>query len=300
MGFPSSTFPGVYATVTDNSFVPASTSLFSAGLLGPANKGPFNTAVLVQSLQGFEATYGTPLANSYLSSAVQVLSTITDGLYVVRVGRQYTVLNTDASGTKTASTFTTHSATAFSANDWVRIRQEGKATTVAQVASTPAPNTTTVTIFTTAPSQALQDNYTAGQVSQSTVAGAASEAEAYLYSYSYTGALPASITIQGTKGQYQFTLVSNNNADLAVARATLVGKTIQLIEGGHVTTQEMQVYAVRNDNTVFCYSSNVSQTGFQAVALQDSYDGAVLNYNVGGVVAVPTVHIYAASAGTWA
>ena len=52
------TFPGFYASVIDKSFAPVTLSRFRGGLTGVANKGPFNTPTLVNSLTEFANKFG--------------------------------------------------------------------------------------------------------------------------------------------------------------------------------------------------------------------------------------------------
>jgi hypothetical protein len=47
------TFPGVYTTITDDSFVQPAASRFRPGLIGVATKGPFNTPTAVRSLKEY-------------------------------------------------------------------------------------------------------------------------------------------------------------------------------------------------------------------------------------------------------
>src|SRR5712671_2251650 len=94
------TFPGFYSSITDRSFLPPQVSRFRAGLIGVARKGPFSTPTAVQSLRDFSRLFGGPIDGSfYLANAVAILSDLTDGVQVVRVGSRYTaVANVQAAG----------------------------------------------------------------------------------------------------------------------------------------------------------------------------------------------------------
>ena len=59
------TFPGVYTSITDESFVQPAVSRFRPGLIGVATKGPFNTPISVRSLKEFRRFFGKPLTTTY-------------------------------------------------------------------------------------------------------------------------------------------------------------------------------------------------------------------------------------------
>ena len=59
------TFPGVYTTVIDQSFLPTTQSPFQPGVIGAATKGPFDTPTVVTSLKDFVQKFGNPLVTEY-------------------------------------------------------------------------------------------------------------------------------------------------------------------------------------------------------------------------------------------
>jgi hypothetical protein len=57
--------PGVYTTIIDQSFTQPAVSRFRVGLVGVAQKGPFNTATAVRTLKDFGRLFGNPLVTTY-------------------------------------------------------------------------------------------------------------------------------------------------------------------------------------------------------------------------------------------
>lgn len=304
------TFPGVYTTITDDSFVQPATSRFRPGLIGAAQKGPLNTAIAIRSLKEFRQNFGTPLTTSYdanglpsgagffLADAVAILADMTDGITVVRVANQYTPLPLeDVSGVAGTYMFGTSQAAFLNPGSdpvYVRLTEAGKPSLVnARVISA---GNGTVSIDPTG--QALPNDFAAGQVSYSSVSGAANKAESVLWAYKYSnGGNPATPdfqvtsvgTISGNKNDFQF--------DVQTAGTNIiVGGIYKIIEATRDTTYEVRVKNVRG-NTVFLETSDLTQVGYQSVPLQDSYISGKL-YRV--LSAIPFLWLGAASEGEWA
>jgi len=309
------TFPGVYTQVIDQSFVSQSASRFQAGLLGVAEKGAFDTAVSVPSLSSFIQNFGQSVAGSALANVVATLTGITDGVTVVRVGRQYTNLVTGtASGSASAFSIVTPSASLFSAGDYARITQRGKASTInAKVDS--VSGSTIFFVSTGSSAVELADTYTSADIDQSPVANAANEAESFLYALAYSPTPlddgSGTLTLDGDKSAYQF-VVSGGTASLAIS----AGDLLKITQTGKVSTLEVRVKEVRANGTVLLETSNNTEAGYQALALQDSYTstGATPARLYKALVNTPpvgnpsyvsyqsskSVQIVANSAGTWA
>src|SRR6266576_630116 len=93
--------PGVYTSISDESFNQPAISRFRPGLIGVAQKGPFNAPTAVRSLKEFRRLFGKPLTTSYqtdgspsgagffLADAVSIITNMSDGATVVRVGNTY-------------------------------------------------------------------------------------------------------------------------------------------------------------------------------------------------------------------
>ena len=62
------TFPGVYTSITDESFIQPAISRFRPGLVGVATKGPFNTPTAARSLKEFRTLFGKPITTTYNTS----------------------------------------------------------------------------------------------------------------------------------------------------------------------------------------------------------------------------------------
>ena len=315
----SQTFPGVYTNVTDNSFFTPITSRFRCGLLGPATNGPINTAVRVQSLRDFNAKFGVTIPGTYLAPAVQLTSNLSDGVFVVRVAREYSTgigSGAVATGTANATTITTANAPLFKAGDYVRVRQPGLASTVnLEVVSSIG---TTLTL-----NGKLKATYTGATIDRSRVtadmggdssdaANAANEAEAFLYGPVWNatclgGGVPATpvsatVKVSGTKGQYSVNVVSDSGS----AAAGLAAGTLVIIEqDGLTTSRELQVQSYTPavpgvPATITFYSSGNGATGFQAVPLQDNYTVATIRIVSQLAGAAPTMQLFAVNPGTWA
>lgn len=285
------TFPGVYTSVTDKSYFNGITSRFTCGLVGVAARGSFNTATRVRSLADYVAGFGASVSGSYLAHAVAAITANSDGAYVVRVGRQYASQTTGATGS--SGTYTVFCTTTdINTNDYVRLSQAGKATTVnARVQSV---STGTLTLVSAgAGAVSLADTYTAATVDLSTVANAANEAEGFLAAPTYGTVVVSAGTVNGNKSAFQFT-VSGTPSSIAV------GDVVKIVQSGKSTTREATVSTVSATGLITLSSSTNTETGFQAVSLQDSYTSGQI-YKVSSINGTPrAVQLKAATAGTWA
>lgn len=305
------TFPGIYTTVTDQSFLPPIQSPFLPGLIGAATKGPFDTPTVVSSLKDFVNKFGTPLTTAYLSDgsapvgngyfladAVAMATNYTNSVTVVRVGNQYTPLAV-ANGSGAAGSYTLLTTVAQSqmlnpaaSNDvYVRVQEDGKSSTInAEVVSAASG---TVTLL-----SPLGDNYDgAATISYSNYPNAANAAESVLYAYTYgtnssqtvDAALTQFGTITGTKNQFQFTVQS-------AGTQIDVGSVYKIKESNKNATCEIRVKQVVG-NTVYLETANLTQVGYQALPLQDNYDAGIL-YDATGTT--PFLYLNATEAGAWA
>lgn len=317
------TFPGAYTQILDKSFLTPQTSRFHAGLVGVASKGPFDTPTRVASLSDFIRQFGQPLPGDFwLANAVAMISDMTDGMRVVRVGKRSialenaTVVTSELSDTGTVMPFVKASILdggvqtggISSPAVFASIRELGKTSTVnAQVASVGTltsgylgHDAGTVT-FTEA--HAIQDYYTAGQIDYSVGAPAANIAESILYAYTYgTNAgdytdapLPAAIggmIATGSKGAFQFTISPASYWTYLPA-----GTLIKIKEPGKATTHEARVKQALPDGTIYLETTDRQDIGFQAAPLQDSYTSATVHKVTGRI---PFLYLNATSAGEWA
>jgi hypothetical protein len=308
------TFPGVYTTVIDQSFLPTTQSPFLPGLIGAATKGPFDTPTVVTSLRDFVLKFGNPLTTEYnadnsapvsngyfLADAVAMSAPFSNSITVVRVGNQYTPLTVEnGSGSKNSYTLRTTLAQSqqlsptANTDVYVRVQEEGKASTVNALVITAGGGTVSLD-----PSGvALQDNYDgAATISFSNFANAANSAESVIYAYTYgtnstqvtDAALTQFGTITGTKNNFQFTV---QNAGTQVA----VGNVYKIAEANKATTSEIRVKQVVG-NTVYAETNDLTRVGYQALPLQDNYDAATL-YQATGTT--PFLYLNATEAGEWA
>ena len=291
MAITNQTFPGYYPTVIDNSLAAATTSNFSAVLLGVATKGPFNTATSVLSLSDYAQKFGAEVSTSQLATVAGLLTTITDGISIVRVGAQYSNVSTGASGQAGLYTLYTPNASYFSPNQYVRVTQPGLPSTVNGVIASTGTNSITL-VSAGAQAQALNASYTGATIDVSNVSGAANEAESFLQSYSYTLVAGVSAVV-GTKNGYSFQ---------ATGAATYLsaGQLIKISQSGKATTREVLISSVRADGTVFLQTTNISQSGYQALPLQDNYTAGQVYVTAGYSSAATSMSLLASEAGTWA
>lgn len=296
----SQTFPGVYASVVDDSFTVAPTSRFRAGLIGVAEKGPFNTPTRIRSVRDYARVFGRSISNRYMANAAAILSDLSDGTVVVRVGRQYeTVATNGGSGFAGAYTLYTSKANLFNAGDYIRVSQPGKPTTVnARIDEVGDGSLTLVSV--TDEAQALAANYTAASIDSCSIADAANEAEAFLYGYDYDDHLELAGEVVGDKNSYEFT-VDGDQTLLSV------GDLIKIEQDDRATTREVRIKEVKNalDGVarVLLETSDNTEYGYQALPLQDSYTAGKI-YKVAETAGVRdtalAVPMFASSAGTWA
>lgn len=200
-------FPGFYPTVIDQSFAPVTLSRFRGGLVGVANKGPFNTPTLVNSLTEYQQKFGTSDVSAadwqgQLAVAAATIADFSGSSMVVRVGHQYEQVGTlisglAASGTILAVTFANH----LTVGDFLRILEPGSETSVnLEVASISGNNVTlTAAVDVTYDPNAV--------VFKSDQLDAANSAEAFLTAFDFVTrevGQHVSATVSGTKGEFTF------------------------------------------------------------------------------------------------
>lgn len=304
------TFPGVYTSITDESFVQPAVSRFRPGLIGVATKGPFNTPISVRSLKEFRRYFGKPLTTTYqsdgspvgngffLADAIGIIADLTDGATVVRVGNEYEALDAgDVSGIAGSRTFGTSQYADLEPGAgqevYVTIKEAGKASTVgARVIATG-----NGTVSLSSSTDALQATYANATVSFSNYSDAANEAESILYAYTYgtnsSQIVDAQVTtvgtITGNKNEFNFDVQQN-------ASNIEVGAVYKIMESNKFTTHEVRVKAVLG-NTVYLETSDLTRVGYQATPLQDTYESGALYKATGST---PLLYVEAASAGDWA
>lgn len=284
-------FPGVETRVIDQSFFTTSFSRFRAGLVGVAEKGPFNSLVPVSTVQDFVRQFGTPVSGAYLADAVALVSQTSDGCRVVRVGAQYEELvDGAASGTKDTYELQVEDAELFDAGDYVRVRQVGKATTVNAEIDSVGSNSLTL-VSTGSSAVALAATYAGADVDSSTVENAANEAESFLMAPSWV-TVAAAGSCTGTKNTYEIT-ISGDPDEIEV------GDVLRISQTDRDTTREVRVAQVRADKRVLFDVVNETEVGYQALPLQDSYTAGVIE-RASDLDASVAIHLKAASAGTWA
>jgi phage tail sheath protein FI len=318
MAITEQTFPGVYAKVVDNSFLTQTSSRFHAGIIGVAEKGPFDTPVLVRTLKDFRRVFGRSLDNRYMANAVAMLANLSDGTVCVRVGRRYEPAVTDGSGSRDQTTITTQNSAYVDQNSFLRIRSPGKRTTVGVKVQSKSGNELTL-------DKPLEDDYSGAHIDTCPIGGddetnAANEAESFLYTYQYgeavkvTGNTAVDIKVVGEKNKFEFFYYTpDQNAN---GEEIVVGDLLKLEQEGRYTTREVLVKDVKgpvkktidgtdyNEFKVLLHTANDAELGYQALPLQDSYDDAKAYKVVKNPQNAPETslcaHLLAASAGTWA
>ena len=283
------TFPGVYTSVTDNSFVPAFTSRFKCGLVGVAQRGPFNSPVSTRSFGDYISNFGGKIADangnilSYLPQAAGILTPLTDGLTIVRVGKLYDSVAADGSGYRFVSggvtqngTIQTSSSNLFQVNDYVRISEVGKASTVnAQVT---AIRGTSLVL-----NKAASDDYDQANIDRSTANAAANKAEGFLSSFIYGTSI--SLAGYGNKSDYTLYLKSAPSSLSALQAIINVGQLVKITEAGKTSSLELLVKSVVPSTTVggstvdgyiTFETSAVASLGYNPIALQDTYANAAI------------------------
>ena len=292
------TFPGVYAQVIDQSFLPPQTSRFTGGLIGPANKGPVNVLTPTPTVKDFRRNFGTSLGDGfYLADAAALLTSLSDGIWILRVAHQYTpVSNVAASGSKGGYRIFTPKAAVFDpANHpnttdlYVRITQNGLPSTVNVIVNDVGAGF--IDLQNTG--AALAANYTTADVAFSELADAANAAESVLYGYNYSNTNLTG-TLTGTKSAFTATY-SGSASDIQV------GAVYKITQANKATTEEIRVASVIVDSPVIVNfeTSDVAQFGYQALSLQDSYVNATVTPAL-TTGPTPVLYMQAASPGTWA
>lgn len=300
------TFPGVYTSITDQSFLTPTTSRFSAGLIGPAMKGPVNVPTQVKSLKEFARTFGQSLGDGfYLADCAALLADLSDGLYILRVAHEYTSVSAcSASGNSGGYRIHTAKAPLFdpsnfdadpSTNVYLRISQEGLPSTVNVVVEATGTDGDGPYIDIAATGDALAADYTAADISFSELEGAANNAESILYAYEYEVTPIGAGTIAGSKSAYTLTYTGGGGAT-----DWEVGAVYKIVQTNKATTQEIRVKRIIADTPVIVEfeTSDVAQYGYKALALQDSYTSAAAYKCKTTTVAV--LYLTAATPGTWA
>lgn len=138
--------PGVYVIERDFSDYVASLQATSVGMVGTAKKGPLNVPTLCTTPEQFLSTFGEPTSNMYGPFAALNYLRKGNQLWYNRVARVFTedfaTLNADTALGATALTL--HSTTGIVVGNYIRIRQTGKATTVAKVSAVGGPTALTI------------------------------------------------------------------------------------------------------------------------------------------------------------
>jgi hypothetical protein len=209
------TFPGFYASVIDKSFAPVTLSRFRGGLTGIANKGPFSTPTLVNSLTEFANKFGDSNITNDSGWAGQLAVTAASvadysgSSLIVRIGHQYESTATLSSGASLGATvLTVTNANHFTVGDYVRIIDA-----TGEVETTSNALVSNVGVSTITLDEALDYAYANGStVYRSTQSGAATSAEAFLSAFTFVTnevGSAVSATVAGTKGD--FTLECTDN-----------------------------------------------------------------------------------------
>lgn len=305
------TFPGVYTSIVDESFIVPAESRFRVGLIGVASKGPLNVPTRVLSLKDYRRKFGNSLGDGYyMADAAAIIADMTDSTYILRVAHQYAAVdNCAASGTVGAYKLYTAKAAVFdpsnfdtdlTTNVYLRVTQTGMPSTVNAVVSQ-APltdvNGTYILLRSNAGDPALAANYTSANIAYSELESAANNAESTLYAYTYNTSPVGAGTISGDKSSFQILYTGGGGVS-----DWEVGGVYKIVETGKVTTQEIRVKRILADTPVIVEfeTSDISQVGYQAVSLQDSYTAAAA-YKVDDTAAnVAALYLMAASPGTWA
>lgn len=286
-------FPGVYTQVIDKSYVNGLQSRFTCGLVGVAARGPLNEAVQVRSLNDFVANFGPAVDGIFLAQAVAAVTGAGgDGARVVRVGTTYESTSAVGSGSSGGYAVFTSSTNQVAVDDYVRIRQSGKATTVnARIQS--ISTGTLVLVSAGSEAVALADTYTSATISKSDFSGSANAAESFLTGPTYNPVLSLAGTAVGTKSAYTFT-VSGDASQISA------GDVVKLVQTGRSSTREAQVQSVNTlTKVVTLIPVTDTETGRQAIALQDNYSTADI-YVMATAGGQTAAQLAAATEGTWA
>jgi hypothetical protein len=244
------TFPGVYTSIKDDSFLTNVVSRFRCGLVGVAAKGPMDTVVNARSLKEFRRVFGASISGNFLANAVAAVSDYTDGVSVVRVGRQYSRVAGAAEATifggsggsgggANAYKIYTPKAKLINVGDYIRITQGGMITTTnAKVIDYIPPgdqaNATGVQLLDSGvESVPLADVYTSATIDRATDTGATSNAEAFLYAYEYTTPMTILGAASGDKNSLSFTVGGTVLPTVISSISIFSGTTAQAITAGN-------------------------------------------------------------------
>lgn len=305
------TAPGVYTSITNDSFPASPVSTFSAGILGEANMGPINVPTLINSDAQFKATFGSSLgAGFYLADTIATLLPITNNLWVERIAHEYNVFPIQPSVTALNTTVSAGTNKVYlsdnsllnpanivnnfgdlsAENLYVRITETAKETTVnSQVISIGSDGTNKYAIL-----SEVSDVYsTNATIEYSTQLNAANSAESILYAYDYSASIGTAV---GSKGQYTFAFAASGT------NTVNIGDLLLLEQTGAASTAEVEVKAVVRNSTqtvVQLQTTNVAKSGYQALPLQATYSAAtVYRANTGSTS--PVLWLKSATEGTWA
>jgi len=321
--------------VTDDSFIPEIQSRFRCGIVGIAERGNFDVAIPTRSFKDYARQLGgpvsvSPLSNtppfaptpstlddhtSYMAQAAALISQFSDGLICVRVGRRYTeAVPGGASGAEGASVIRTQNANLLAENDYVRIVEAGKASTVNARVESIDLNTNEVTLVSSGEeAQTLEDDYTSAKVDTCPVRNAANEAETFLDCYEYEDdpveASPSvPLQIVGDRNGYACTVVNAPTSYTDFANILPIGSLIKITQSGRHDTQEVKVRTLvpasaGTPGQIYFETSTDAESGYQPLPLQDSYTAGQI-YKVEVLSGVYSrrrcMQILANSPGTWA
>ena len=282
------TFPGFYASVIDKSFAPVTLSRFRGGLTGIANRGPFNTPTLVNSLTEFSNIFGDSSITNDLGWAGKLAVTAASvadysgSSLIVRIGHKYEqggVVNA-ASGAPSGSTvIALTNANHFSAGEYVRIIDASGLIETTSDAEISTVGGSTITL-----SSPLAYGYANGStVYRSTQSEAATSAEAFLSSFTfvtYKVGSDVSATVSGTKGDFEFEC----NVDLGKKKVDSISSTTGTVtvttnaSHGYITNDQVRIENVtgvtsssNNFNGTYTITKT-SATTFTYVALASFTD----------------------------
>lgn len=241
-------FPGVYASVTDKSSAPSVTSRFRAGLIGVANKGPFDIPTPIKSLREYQRTFGDSSITDdngqwkgQMAVAATFIADYSEGSVVVRVGHKYSAAPIGtASGIEGAQTVVVANAAQISVGQFVKIQLAGKKTTInAQVTGKSGTNLTLDT--------PLAGDYSSGGalIYSATNSNAASEAEVFLNAINY------STNNVADGGSSSAVATGNKNSyEIAVA-VDLSPKTITIASSGTTATVTLTGHPFSTDDRIY-------------------------------------------------
>ena len=305
------TFPGVFTTVVDQSFTTPVQSQYRPGLIGVATKGPLNVPTAVRSLKEFRRLFGEPVsATHYLADAAAILSDLTDGTVIVRVGDEAEDV-ADVNGSGDAGSYTVYTSKGAQldpananlcdpsdslARMYVTIKEAGKASTVnARVVSTasdrfvleePPDGATNPEDY-----PSLSATYAAANVSFSYCPGAINVAESKLSGYTYTEISAAGL-ISGSKNAYRATITGP-------VSSVAVGNVYKITQTNKATTHEIRIKEIQATTpvTLVFEPADVAEFGYKQLSLQDSYTAGAMHL---ASTAIDALFMEAATPGTWA